>query len=310
MSGGVRLVFAGTPEFACPTLAALVQEGHEVAGVLTQPDRPAGRGRRLTASAVKTQAQALGIPVFTPPTGAEACACARALAPDVVVVVAYGLLLPRELLGLPPYGCLNVHASLLPRWRGAAPIARAIEAGDSHTGISIIRLDEGLDTGPVLMRATTPIDPLESAPELAARLAQMGARAMGDVLAAIAREEPPPAVPQPATGALYARKLTKAEGVIDWQEPASVIARRVRAFTPWPGTRARLEGLGVKICAASSEDSGPSDPGRVLSAEGDVRIATARGTLIATILQADNERPLPAARFLQKHPLTPGDRFQ
>lgn len=303
----VKIVFAGTPEFACPTLAALVAAGYPLLAVLTQPDRPAGRGRKITGSAVKRQAQALGIPVLTPATGADAEDVVRALRPDVVVVVAYGLLLPKGLVELPRHGCLNVHASLLPRWRGAAPIARAIEAGDEETGITIMRLDEGLDTGPMLKRVATPIDPTETAPELADRLAVMGAQALATVLAALGKGETLHPISQPETGATYARKLRKEEAIMNWTRDALSLERQVRAFTPWPGTTAVVNGITVKVCAARSVADDRCEPGRVLATVAELRVGTGRGALILETLQAPNGRPQTAASFLQKHPLKVGD---
>ncbi len=303
----MKIVFAGTPEFACPSLTALVSAGYPVLAVLTQPDRPAGRGRKLTESAVKRQAQTLGIPVSTPETGAKAEDLVRALRPDVVVVVAYGLILPKGLVEFPEHGCLNVHASLLPRWRGAAPIVRAIEAGDKETGITIMRLDEGLDTGPMLRRAATPIGPTETAPQLAGRLAVMGAEALAVVLAALGHGEVLHPVPQPQAGATYARKLRKEEAPMDWGRDAISLERQVRAFTPWPGTTTVVNGVTMKVCAARSAEDDRSDPGRVLATAGELRIGTGRGALILETLQAPNGRPQTAASLLQRHPLKVGD---
>lgn len=303
----MKIVFAGTPEFARPTLAALVTEGYPILGVLTQPDRPSGRGRKMTQSAVKTQAQGLGIPVFTPENGPAAQAVVRALRPDAVVVVAYGLLLPKGLLAIPAHGCLNVHASLLPRWRGAGPIARAIQAGDEKSGVTIIRLDEGLDTGPMLAHVPTPIGGQETAPELAARLAEIGAHALTDVLASLRDGHTVTATPQPELGATYARKLRKEEAIIDWACDAMTLDRQVRAFTPWPGTTTMIHNTVVKICTARGIADNTRDPGRVLQVRGELRIGTGQGTLLISTLQAANGRPQSAMSFLQGHPLTVGD---
>jgi len=305
----VNVVFAGTPEFACPTLAALVAAGYPIVGALTQPDRPAGRGRKITGSAVKMQAQALGIPVFSPEDGAAAEAIVRTLKPDVVVVVAYGLLLPKGLLALPAHGCLNVHASLLPRWRGAAPIARAIEAGDQESGVTIIRLDEGLDTGPMLSHVATPIGQLETTPQLASRLAQMGAQALIDALASLRDGQEVPATPQPTWGASYARKLRKDEAIIDWGRDALALERQVRALTPWPGTATTIHGASVKICTARAIADNTHSPGQVLQVRGEFRIGTGQGTLAILTVQPANGRPQTALSFLQGHPLTIGDRI-
>ncbi len=305
----MRTVFAGTPLFALPTLEALVKAGYDVPGVLTQPDRPAGRGRRLTPSAVKTRAGALGIPVYTPENGAEAEVVVRALGADVVVVVAYGLLLPPGLLDIPTHGCLNIHASLLPRWRGAAPIARAIEAGDTKTGVTIMRLDTGLDTGPMLARAAVAIAPCDTTETLADRLAHLGAETLMPVLDALREGRPVTEIAQPASGATYARKLRKDEGVIDWRRDAVALERQIRAFTPWPGVRAVIGGTSVKIGTAHAVDAPrPAEPGVVLEVRPDLVIATGQRALAVTSLQADNARMQPAQVFLQAHPLSVGNR--
>lgn len=305
----MRTVFAGTPLFALPALEALVKAGYDIPGVLTQPDRPAGRGRRLTPSAVKTRASVLGIPVYTPEDGAQAETVVRALAPDVVVVVAYGLLLPPSLLAIPAHGCLNIHASLLPRWRGAAPIARAIEAGDTKTGVTIMRLDTGLDTGPMLARAAVAIAPCDTTETLADRLAHLGAETLMPVLDALREGRPVTEIAQPASGATYARKLRKDEGVIDWRRDAVALERQIRAFTPWPGVRAVIGGTSVKIGTAHAVDAPrPAEPGVVLEVRPDLVIATGQRALAVTSLQADNARMQPAQVFLQAHPLSVGNR--
>ncbi|MHB8252997.1 MAG: methionyl-tRNA formyltransferase [Acidiferrobacter sp.] len=303
----MNIVFAGTPEFACPTLAALRAADYPILAALTQPDRPAGRGRKLTASAVKTQAQALGIPVFTPENGAGALAVARALKPDVVVVVAYGLLLPEGLLALPTHGCLNVHASLLPRWRGAAPIARAILAGDAMSGVTIMQMDAGLDTGPTLKHVATPIGEDETTPQLAKRLADMGAQALIDVLVSWRAGQKIIATPQPETGTTYARKLRKDEAHIDWTCDAATLARQIRAFTPWPGTTTTIHGSMVKICAAYAVAEDRHDPGRILATHPELKIGTGKGVLVVTALQAANGRAQTAMSFQQGHALRVGD---
>ncbi|WP_298139480.1 methionyl-tRNA formyltransferase [Acidiferrobacter sp.] len=305
----MKTVFAGTPPFALPALEALIQGGFAVQAVLTQPDRPAGRGRKVTPSPVKAHACALGLPVYTPADGAGAEAVVRSLEPDVVIVVAYGMLLPPALLAIPRYGALNIHASLLPRWRGAAPIARAIEAGDSETGITIIRLDAGLDTGPMLARAATPIGQDETAEALTARLAHLGAQTLMPVLEALGHGHPVTAVPQPPVGASYARKLRKEEGVVDWQRDAALLERQIRAFTPWPGLRASIGGVDVKIGAARVGGARcPASPGVVLEAGPDLVIATGHGALVPTLLQVAGGRMQPSQAFLQAHPLKVGDR--
>lgn len=303
----MKVVFAGTPEFACPTLAALVAAGYPILAALTQPDRPAGRGRRITGSAVKMQAQALGIPVFTPEDGAAAEAVVRTLKPDVVIVVAYGLLLPKGLLALPVHGCLNVHASLLPRWRGAAPIARAIEAGDEQSGVTIIRLDEGLDTGPMLAHVAIPIERDDTTPQLANRLAKIGAQALIDILASLRDGAQVTATPQPEWGASYARKLRKDEALLDWSRDAMTLERQVRALTPWPGTTTMICGTSVKICAAHGIADNTHSPGQVLQVRGEFKIGTGQGALVVSTLQPANGRPQTAMSFLQGHPVKIGD---
>lgn len=230
----MRIVFAGTPEFAVPSLRAAAAKD-EVVAVLTQPDRPAGRGRAPTPSAVKQEALRLGLPVQQPERlrDPQVQAWLRALAPDLMVVVAYGLLLPQAVLDIPVYGCWNVHASLLPRWRGAAPIQRAIEAGDRETGVCLMQMEKGLDTGPVLLSQAIPIGPDETAGELHDRLAELGARVLADGLGLLRAGLRPQPQPQPDTGATYAHKLDKHEARLDWTQPAQVLANKVRAFQPW-----------------------------------------------------------------------------
>lgn len=233
----MKIIFAGTPDFAVASLRAAAQR-HEVVAVYTQPDRPAGRGRGLTASPVKLQAIARGIPVFQPQTlrSPEALATLRALDADLMVVVAYGLILPKAVLAAPTYGCWNVHASLLPRWRGAAPIQRAIEAGDTETGVCLMQMEAGLDTGPVLLSQRVEIGEQETGGQLHDRLAALGAQVLSDGLGLLRAGVRPVAQPQPAEGVTYAHKLDKAQARLDWAQPAQELARRVRAFNPgrWP----------------------------------------------------------------------------
>ena len=244
----LAVVYAGTPEFAVPALEAIVAAGYVVRAVYTQPDRPAGRGRSLAASAVKRRALELGLGVRQPTAlgGDAAAASLAALAPDVVVVVAYGLLLPPSILAVPRLGCLNVHASLLPRWRGAAPIARALQTGDAVTGVSIMRMEPGLDTGAVYHAVPVAIDARDTAASLGARLAAQGAVALlatlTDLQAGAAE-----ALPQPASGVSYARKLSKAEAPLDWSRPAVELDRQVRAFVPWPVAETRWRGVQLRV---------------------------------------------------------------
>lgn len=295
----MRIVFAGTPVFAVAALDALHAAGHEIVGVYTQPDRPAGRGRKLTASPVAERAGELGLPVFKPPKlDAEAQAPLRALAPEVMVVVAYGLLLPQAVLDIPAHGCLNIHGSLLPRWRGAAPIARAIEAGDTETGITIMRMDAGLDTGPMLLMESCPISERDTAATLHDTLAAMGARMIVDALARLAAGTLQ-ATPQPTEGATYARKLSKEEARLDWTQDAQTLARRVRAFNPAPGAWCELEGedererLRMLFAHAREGDGGAAPgtvPGLVLGAAG-LQIACGHGVLVIEQVQWPGGKP-------------------
>ena len=244
----MRIVFAGTPEFAVPPLAALRASRHQVVGVLTQPDRPAGRGRKLTTSAVKDFALQQGLPIAQPQTlrSAEGRESLADWQPDVLVVVAYGLILPGEVLSMPRFGCLNIHASLLPRWRGAAPIQRAILAGDEYTGVTLMQMDAGLDTGPMLLQRRVAIGADVDSAALHATLAQVGAEALLETLDGL-ETGTLAAQPQPSSGVTYAAKIDKAEARIDWQHDAIDIARRVRAFRPWPIAETSQRGEQVRI---------------------------------------------------------------
>jgi methionyl-tRNA formyltransferase len=310
----MRLIFAGTPVFAERALAALIAAGHEIALVLTRADQPAGRGQQLQASPVKQLALAHGLPVFQPRTLRYADAQARvaAVGADAMVVAAYGLILPAEVLRAPRLGCINIHASLLPRWRGAAPIQRAIEAGDAETGITIMQMDEGLDTGPMLLARAIPIGPEESGGSLHDRLAALGAELIVEALQGLARGALAP-VPQPAQGVTYAAKIGKAESELDWRMPAPRLADRVRAFDPFPGTLLRLPGGGAPLklwraqALAGRDDA---EPGTVLVAGGGkLVIACGEGALSLLELQKPGGRRLPAADFLRGFPLAEGARF-
>jgi len=311
----LRIVFAGTPEFSVPALQSLHDAGHALVAVYTQPDRPAGRGRALAASAVKQRALALGLTVEQPATlkTAEAQAGLAAYAPDLMVVVAYGLILPQAVLDIPRLGCLNIHGSLLPRWRGAAPIHRAILAGDERTGISIMKMDAGLDTGPELLRRELLIGPHESAGELHDRLAPLGAQAIVDAVRGWAAGTLP-AQPQPASGATYAAKIRKEEARIDWSNSAVAIDRQVRAFNPWPVAETRLGDEQVRVWEArpaqqsqSAADAVP--PGTVVrAADGQLLVATGDGLLELLTLQFPGRKPLKARDVLNSRPLR-GERF-
>jgi methionyl-tRNA formyltransferase len=303
----MKLIFAGTPEFAATALDALLAAGHEVLLVLTQPDRPAGRGMTLQASAVKKVALAHGIPLHQPeklrdPASHEPIRAACAEGAEVMVVAAYGLILPRAVLDLPRRGCINIHASLLPRWRGAAPIHRAIEAGDAQTGITIMQMEAGLDTGPMLLAEAIAIDTGDSTGSLHDRLAALGGRL---IVTALSRIDALLPQTQPETGATYANKISKAEAQLDWQLPAAVLERKLRAFNPFPGAAAVLAGETVKLwCGEAVAATGR--PGQILAADGKgIVVACGEGALRLTELQKPGGRRLPSADFLRGTPLTP-----
>jgi len=284
MSRPLRVVFAGTPQFAVPSLEACLASGAQVVAVYTQPDRPAGRGRKLAASPVKQAALAAGITVEQPETLRDKSARERLRdhAPDLMIVVAYGLILPKSVLAIPRLGCWNVHASILPRWRGAAPIQRAILAGDLETGVDVMQMEAGLDTGPVLLEARTPIHPDDTGGRLHDRLAELGADALGEALARVLRGETLVARAQSADGVTYAHKLDKAEAQLDWSEPAAVLARKVRAFDPWPVAEAVIGGERLRLWSAEAVAAGDyvAPPGTLVERHRDaIDIATGDGLL-------------------------------
>ncbi len=297
----MKIVFAGTPEFAVASLRAAARH-HEVVGVYTQPDRPAGRGRGLMPSPVKLEAIARGIPVFQPESlkTAEAQQQLRDLQPDLLVVVAYGLILPKAVLAIPTHGCWNVHASLLPRWRGAAPIQRAIQAGDTETGVCLMQMEAGLDTGPVLLRQHTPIQAGELGGSLHDRLAELGAQVLSDGLGLLRAGLKPIAQPQPEQGVTYAHKLDKAEARLDWSQDAQVLERTVRAFNPWPIAEAQLAGERVRIHGAVAlADNQGKAPGTLLAAGRDgIDIACGQGALRLRVLQREGGKAITAADYL------------
>nr|WP_297458920.1 methionyl-tRNA formyltransferase [uncultured Halomonas sp.] len=322
MSHPLRVVFAGTPDFAAESLAALLASRHAIAAVYTQPDRPAGRGRKLKPSPVKALALAHGIPVHQPATLKDAAAQRdlAALKADVMVVVAYGLLLPQAVLDTPRLGCLNVHASLLPRWRGAAPIQRAIEAGDSQSGVTIMQMDAGLDTGAMLLARTAPIDATTTGGDLHDQLARIGGEAIVTALDALAGEGLT-ATPQPSEGASYAGKLSKAEAELDFSRPATELAARIRAFNPWPVAWTTLNGEPLRLWLAEKQgladagsDAGTTShhPGELLEPARDaLRIACGfegRDVLRVTQAQLPGGKPLAARDLLNSRAerLTPG----
>ncbi len=297
----MRIVFAGTPGFALPSLRAAARRG-EIVAVYTQPDRPAGRGRELTPSPVKIEALARGWQVRQPTSlrTIEARDALRALQPDLLIVVAYGLLLPPKILSIPRHGCWNVHASLLPRWRGAAPIQRAIEAGDRDTGVCLMQMEAGLDTGPVLLSLSTPIRSEDTAGSLQSRLAELGAEVLADALTLLSAGMRPIGSPQPATGVTYARKLEKSEARLDWTLPAATLERKVRAFSPWPVAEAEIGGERLRIHTATALDTAhAAKPGSVLAANREgFDIACGDGALRLIRVQRDGGREQSIGEYL------------
>ena len=304
----MKVAFAGTPEFAAVALRALIAAGFDIPLVLTQPDRPAGRGQKLVAGPVKQVALAHGIPVHQPEKLRDPATHAPLIecAPEVLVVAAYGLILPQAVLDIPKRGCLNIHASLLPRWRGAAPIQRCIEAGDAETGVTIMRMEAGLDTGPMLLAAALPIAAAETAATLHDRLAALGGRLIVDALRRLDALTPRP---QPADGVTYASKIDKAEAMIDWTRPAAEIERRIRAFDPFPGCTAKFGADVLKIWRAQPAAS-TGQPGEILAVAPDgVTVACGEGALRLVELQKPGGRRLASAEFLPGFPLAVGQRF-
>jgi len=301
----LRLIFMGTPDFAVPALDAIVAAGHRIAAVYTRAPRPSGRGQAERPSPVHARALALGLPVRTPATLRDPAAQAEfaALGADAAVVVAYGLILPQPVLDAPRHGCLNIHASLLPRWRGAAPIQRAIMAGDAETGVSIMRMEAGLDTGPVALAEAVPIGPGDTAGDLHDRLAALGARL---VVEALARLPGLAFVPQPEAGATYAAKIDKAEARVDWTRPAPEVDRLIRALSPFPGAWTEIGGERVKLLASRLAD-GQGAPGEVLDAAPTVACGTGAVRLLR--LQRAGRGAQEAEAFLRGFPLAPGDRL-
>ncbi|MFY7955977.1 MAG: methionyl-tRNA formyltransferase [Burkholderiaceae bacterium] len=315
----MRAIFAGTPEFAAVALAALHAAGIEIPLVLTQPDRPAGRGMQLQASPVKQFALAHQIPVAQPTSlrldgrfpeqAKQAHDLLRATAHDVMVVAAYGLILPPSVLAIPPLGCINIHASLLPRWRGAAPIHRAIEAGDAETGITIMQMDAGLDTGDMMLVSREPISPQDTTGELHDRLAALGGRLIVDALLRLA-EGRLTRTPQPDEGVSYAAKISKDEAALDLRLPASTLLRRIHAFNPAPGASVQSGDSVLKIWRAE-RITGSGEPGLVLAVDAQgVTVACGEDALLLTELQKPGGKRLPAANFLQGFSIEAGQRLQ
>ncbi|KAA9131323.1 methionyl-tRNA formyltransferase [Marinihelvus fidelis] len=296
-----RIIYAGTPDFAVPPLRRLLEAGADVAAVLTQPDRRAGRGRKMQQSPVKQLALAHDVEVMQPASlrDPEAHAPLAALQADLMIVAAYGLILPKAVLDIPRLGCWNIHASLLPRWRGAAPIQRAIEAGDTESGVCIMQMAPGLDTGPVFHHLATAIGPDDTGASLHDRLAVLGADALSHCLGQLARGALPEPVPQDDDAAVYAHKLTKDEARLDWQLDAMTLERQVRAFNPWPVAWCEHEGKRLRVWSARARNSGSGTPGQVIAAGADgIDVATGQGSLRLLEVQAEGGRRVSVTDWL------------
>ncbi len=307
----MRIIFAGTPQFAAAALEALLAQDFDVVAVLTQPDRPAGRGMRLAPSPVKQLAQARGLTVLQPASLKHADIQGKLAAheADVMVVAAYGLILPQAVLKIPRHGCLNIHASLLPRWRGAAPIQRAILAGDAETGITIMQMDEGLDTGDMLLKRTCPIDAQDTAQTLHDKLALLGAEAIVAALQLLGQGQLTP-VPQDGSLATYAAKLTKEEARINWSDDAEQLARAVRAYKPFPVAYTLMDEVPIKILQASVLDGVEGKPGEVLKVEtSGITVACGKGGLRLEVLQRPNAKAMPAGQFTHGFAVQPGSQL-
>ena len=307
----MKIIFAGTPHFAASALEALLANHQEVVAVLTQPDRPAGRGMQLAPSPVKQLALQHGIPVLQPLTlkAAEVQQQLAAYRADVMVVAAYGLILPLAVLQMPARGCLNIHASLLPRWRGAAPIQRAILAGDDETGITIMQMDEGLDTGAMLFKKTCQISAQDTAQTLHDKLAILGAQAIIEALRKLDQGSLP-GMAQDASQASYAAKLVKSEAEIDWTQGAAQLERAVRAYNPVPVAYSSLHGTTIKVWQARKAEEGLGEPGTVLAVDKHaIQVACGQGALYLEVLQRPNGKSLPASQFVQGFMIKVGDRF-
>ncbi len=305
-----RVIFMGTPDFAVPSLLRLLEDPRfDLVGVVTQPDRPAGRGRTLTAPAVKQAAQRHAISVFQPETlrSSEAVQQLEAWMPDVIVVVAFGQILRSEVLDLPPSGCINVHASLLPRWRGAAPIQYAIRAGDSETGITIMKMDQGLDSGPIIFQEAVPIAADETGETLHDKLADLGAKLLPDTLDGYLRGTLIP-TPQSEEGITLAPTLRKQDGEIDWTQPARLIDHHVRAYTPWPGTHTILNGETIKVIAGhvETDELGYPLPGTLVAVEGNLAVQTGVGHYVLDLIQPAGKKPMTGQSYLSGHPGSAG----
>lgn len=307
----MRIIFAGTPEFSVPALEALIAAGHEVVAVYTQPDRKSGRGRKTTPGPVKLCAQNHSLVIEQPVALKDAAARMEEFSADIMVVVAYGIILPPQILQVPKYGCLNIHASLLPRWRGAAPIQRAIEAGDEESGITIMQMDAGLDTGDILAAYPVKIESQDTAGSLHDRLSQTGALAICDVLANLHHYQNNP-VPQTAQSATYAKKISRDEAIIDWTDSCPSIERRIRAFNPWPGSETWYKGTKLRIWAAKcNNESHQSEAGNILFVDKScIKIACGNGILQILSLQRPGGKVLGCADFLNGMQLDEGTRLE
>jgi methionyl-tRNA formyltransferase len=306
----MKIIFAGTPQFAASALAALHKE-HQVVAVLTQPDRPAGRGLKLAFSAVKQLALQYGLPILQPPSlkDSDVQREIAELAADVMVVAAYGLILPKEVLELPRHGCLNIHASLLPRWRGAAPIQRAIQAGDTETGVTIMQMDEGLDTGDMLLKNGCQIAETDTAQTLQDKLAEIGANSILEALSLLQKQRLMP-VRQDNSKACYAPKLLKSEALIDWNQDARLIERTVRAFNPFPVCRTNLKGMTIKIWHSALSADQHGEPGKVITADKlGITVGCKSAALRLEVLQRPGGKPQRAEQFMQAIPVKVGDSF-
>ena len=307
----MRIIFAGTPDFAASALNALLENKYKVVAVLTQPDRPAGRGLQVTPSPVKKLALQHEIPVMQPLSlkDDEVQKQLASFNADVMIVAAYGLILPLAVLQGPRYGCLNIHASLLPRWRGAAPIQRALLAGDRETGITIMQMDEGLDTGAMLLKKICPITLQDTSQTLHDKLANLGAQAIIETLHKL-EQSGLSAIAQDPSQATYAEKLSKAEAQLDWQQSASQLARAVRAYNPFPGAYSSINGITVKMWQASETAEMQNEAGTVLEVNKQgIKVACGQGTLILEVLQKSGGKAVPSSQFVQGFKIKPGDRF-
>lgn len=306
----MKIIFAGTPEFAVPALAALIAAGHQIVMVLTQPDRPAGRGMKLKPSPVKVLAEQYFLPVFQPVTLKDVAVQAQiaAVNADAMIVAAYGLIIPTVTLNAPRYGCYNIHASLLPRWRGAAPIHRSLLAGDAETGVTIMEVVPALDAGAMVSRGVVPITDTDTTQTLHDALSTIGAKLMVDAMAALAEKSALPATPQDEALVTYAHKLEKAEAAIDWQKSAVDISRQVRAFNPFPVAQSKLKGEVCRIWMATAQ-AGKANAGQIISVHDGVLVGCGDGILHITELQAPGGKRLGAQAFVQGHNLQIGDVF-